>query len=188
LGDSVSSGKKYSDPQISRYLGLQCESTSLPGISLATADVKVYGPGYKVPYQKDFNGNSITMTFICTNDFYERKLFDRWIEAIMPPDTNNMRFPKGEQTKYLTDITVMQFDEFIKQIYAIKMIDAFPTSIAEQTVSWADDSFHRLSVTFSFHRYQTIYRGNYDIGQAVASGVGTIFDRFLGDFRQSIIT
>jgi len=181
-----SSDKSYSDAQITRYLGLQCESAELPGISLMTQDIKVYGPTYKLPYQKQYN--DLNLTFICTNDFYERKLFDRWIEAIMPGDTNNMRFPKGDQTKYLTDITIVQFDEFVKQIYAVKIIDAFPTSIAPMQMSWSDDGFHKLTVSFAYQRYETIYKGSYNIGQAVASGFGTVFDRFLGNFRNSILT
>jgi hypothetical protein len=186
FSNQQSSDKSYSDAQITRYLGLQCESAELPGISLMTQDVKIYGPTYKLPYQKQYN--DLNLTFICTNDFYERKLFDRWIEAIMPGDTNNMRFPKGDQTKYLTDITVVQFDEFVKQIYAVKIIDAFPTSIAPMQVSWSDDGFHKLTVSFAYQRYETIYKGSYNIGQAVASGLGTVFDRFLGDFRNSILT
>lgn len=186
FSNQQSSDKSYSDAQITRYLGLQCESAELPGISLMTQDIKVYGPTYKLPYQKQYN--DLNLTFICTNDFYERKLFDRWIEAIMPGDTNNMRFPKGDQTKYLTDITVVQFDEFVKQIYAVKIIDAFPTSIAPMQVSWSDDGFHKLTVSFAYQRYETIYKGSYNIGQAVASGLGTVFDRFLGDFRNSILT
>jgi hypothetical protein len=186
FSNQQSSDKSYSDAQITRYLGLQCESAELPGISLMTQDVKIYGPTYKLPYQKQYN--DLNLTFICTNDFYERKLFDRWIEAIMPGDTNNMRFPKGDQTKYLTDITLVQFDEFVKQIYAVKIIDAFPTSIAPMQVSWSDDGFHKLTVSFAYQRYETIYKGSYNIGQAVASGLGTVFDRFLGDFRNSILT
>ena len=34
---------------ISRYLSLQCESAELPGRTIGTADVKIYGPTFKVP-------------------------------------------------------------------------------------------------------------------------------------------
>ena len=37
-----------SNPSISRYLALQCESAELPGKSLTSADVTIYGPGFKV--------------------------------------------------------------------------------------------------------------------------------------------
>lgn len=181
LGANSSDVNSYSDGQISRYLGLQCETAELPGVSLATTDVKIYGPTYKIPFQKQFS--DINLTFIATNDFYERKLFDRWIEAIMPNDTNNLRFPKGERTRYMTDITIIQYDDSIKQIYAIKLIDAFPTTISPMALNWSDDSVHRLSVTFAYQRYETIYQGKYDIGEAIVTGqTETIFDQFINQF------
>ena len=185
LGGSESS-VAYSDPEITRYLSMQCESAELPGVSLITADSKIYGPTYKVPYQKQFA--DVNFSFICTNDFYERKLFDKWIECIMPPDTNNLRFPKGQNTRYLSDITIMQFDEFIKQIYAIKLIDAYPTSIASMPLSWGDDNFHRVTVSFAYHYHKTIYEGKYDVGQAIGAGLGSIFSDFTRQFQQAILT
>ncbi len=79
---------RTSNSSLSRYLALQCETAELPGKTLQTADVKIYGPSFKVPYQTQYTDS--TFTFLCTNDFYERKLFDRWMEAIHPSDTNNL--------------------------------------------------------------------------------------------------
>ncbi len=180
------SNQGYSDPEITRYLGMQCESAELPGTSLITADSKIYGPVYKVPYQKQFA--DVNLSFICTNDFYERKLFDKWIECIMPPDTNNLRFPKGQNTRYLSDISIIQFDEFVKQIYAIKLIDAFPISIASMPLSWADDNFHRVTVSFAYHYHKVIYEGKYDIGQSIGAGLGTLFSGFTNELQQAIFT
>ena len=150
---------------------MQCESAELPGRTILTQDAKVYGPTYKVPYQSQYN--EITLTFLCTNEFWERKLFDRWLEAIMPSDTNNLRFPKGSQT-YMTPIKVIQYDDFIKQIYAVELIDAFPIGISAQTLNWSDDNFHRLSVQFTYLKYKPVYTGSYDIAAASAAlfGVG----------------
>ena len=176
-----------SDPTITRYLSLQCDSAELPGLSLMTADSRTYGPTIKLPYQKSIG--DIGLSFICTNDFYERKLFDKWIECIMPSDTNNLRFPKGNNSRYLTDITVIQYDEFIKQIYAVKLKDCYPYNVASMPLNWADDSIHRLSVQFACNGgYEFIHEGKYDIGQAVGSALGTILNNFLGDFQQSIFT
>lgn len=172
-----SDAKNYSDPSISRYLGLQCDTAELPAKSLATSEVKIYGPTFKVPYQTTYTES--TLGFLCTNDFYERKLFDRWMEAIMPTDTNNLRFPRDEDTRYTTNIKVIQYDDYIKQIYAVELIDAFPTSIAAQSLSWSDDGFHRLSVTFAYQKYRPIYEGEYDIG--------TVFRVFAGGQLESAI-
>jgi hypothetical protein len=172
-----SNKQKSANPAMTRYLALQCETAELPGKTIQTEDVKIYGPGFKVPYQTQYQETSFT--FLCTNEFYERKLFDRWLEAIMPTDTNNLRFPKGETTRYLSQITITQFDDVIKQIYAVKLIDAFPISIAAQPLSWAEEGFHRMTVQFAYQRFETVYEGNYNFGSAVSSILGTGAARLL---------
>ena len=159
---------RYSD-----ILSLQCEATELPGKSLITAEAKTYGPIYKVPYQTQYN--DITLTFLCTTDFYERKIFEDWINYIMPLKTNNLRFG----TEYKQSISISQYDdgpapsntltvnpgnvrgsytEDVSPVYQATLIDAFPINIAPQQLSWSDDGFHRLSVQFSYYRYEDTTR------------------------------
>ena len=172
IGSALGQSPVGANSTLSRYLALQCETAELPGRTLMTHEAKVYGPTYKVPYQSQYN--EMTLTFLCTNEFWERKLFDRWIEAIMPSDTNNMRYAKDEATRYMTPIKVIQYDDFIKQIYAVELIDAFPIGVSAQPLSWAEDGFHRLSVQFAYQRYKPVYTGSYDIAAAAAAlfGVG----------------
>ena len=168
---------RTSNSSMSRYLALQCESAELPGKTFQTADVKIYGPTFKVPYQTMYGDT--TLTFLCTNEFYERKLFERWIEAIHPTDTNNMRFAKGAQSRYMTNIKIIQYDDFIKQIHAVELIDAFPIGIASQALNWGEDGFHRLSIQFAYQKYRTIYDGVYDIGAAASALFGAAGARLL---------
>jgi hypothetical protein len=161
---------RTSNASISRYLSLQCENTELPGKTLQTAEAKVYGPTFKVPYQTSFSETSFT--FLCTNDFYERKLFEKWMECIMPSDTNNLRFPKGNNSRYLTNVKIVQYDDFIKRIFAVELIDAYPVGISNQQLAWSEDGFHRLTVQFTYQKYRVIYDGGYDVGAAIAALVG----------------
>jgi hypothetical protein len=150
----------------------------LPGRTLQTADVKIYGPSFKVPYQSQYN--EITFTFICTNDFYERKLFDQWLECIMPSDTNNMRYAKGAVSKYMTDIKIIQYDDSIKQIYASVLVDAFPIGVAAQPLAWSDEGFHRVAVQFAYQKYAPMFEGTYDLGAAAGALFGTATARLAG--------
>jgi hypothetical protein len=176
-GGAADEYSKTSNSSMSRNLALQCEAAELPGKTMTTADVKIYGPTFKVPYQTQYSDTSLT--FLCTNEFYERKLFDRWMEAIHPTDTNNLRYPKGDKSRYLTNIKIIQYDDFVKQIYAVELIDAFPIGVAPQSLSWADDGFHRLSISFAYQKYRTIYEGTYDIGAAAATLFGAAGSRLL---------
>lgn len=167
LNGSSESSNINANPTMSRYLALQCESAELPGKNFVTDEVKIYGPTFKVPYQTQYA--ETTLTFICTNDFYERKLFERWMEAIMPTDTNNLRFPKGENSRYMTEITVKQYNDDVTQIFGVKMIDAFPINIAAQQLSWGDDNFHRLAVQFAYQRYVPLVDSQVDVGEAISN-------------------
>ena len=171
---------RTTNASLSRYLALQCETAELPGRTIDTHEVKIYGPGFRVPNDSKYAGG-INLGFICTNDFYERKLFDRWLEAIHPSDTNNLRFPKGETTRYMCNITIIQYDDFIKKIYSVQLIDAFPIDIASQPLSWSEENFHRLSVRFAYQRYKVIYEGSYDLAAAASALFGVkaapFFDR-----------
>ena len=174
---------RTANPALSRYLGLQCETAELPGKTLVTADAKVYGPTYKVPYQSQYN--EMTFTFVCTNDFYERKLFDRWVEAIMPTDTNNLRFAKDDGTRYMSNIQVIQYDDFVKQIYAVELIDAFPIGVSAQPLNWAEDGFHRVSVQFTYQKFRTIYDSRINIADQVAEKIGgALGERLLKPINQ----
>lgn len=154
------------DYKNSSDLSLLCESTELPGKTLQTADVKIYGPTYKIPYQKQYA--EINFNFFCTNDGNERQIFDKWIEYIMPNETNNMRFPRGTDglSGYLTEITIRQYNDYSTSevkaleeiddgdlLKKIKLIDAFPTGYSAQGLNWGDDGFIRLTVQFSYRRF-----------------------------------
>jgi hypothetical protein len=154
----------------SETLSMQCEAAELPGRTLLTADAKIYGPIYKQPYQTQYN--DITLTFLCTSSFYERKLFEAWVNFIMPDSSNNLRF--GDT--YKTDIQISQYDDASAplhnvdypytntyagasgSVYEATLIDAFPIGIAPQSLNWTDDGFHRLSVQFSYYRYKETVR------------------------------
>jgi len=177
ISGNAGDSSRGANSSMSRYLALQCESAELPGRTFQTADVKIYGPTFKVPYQTQYGDTSLT--FLCTNEFYERKLFDRWMEAIQPSDTNNMRFPKGDKSRYMTNIKIIQYDDFIKQIFAVELIDAFPIGIAPQALSWSEDGFHRLSIQFAYQRYRPIYEGSYDLAAAATALFGSGLSRIL---------
>lgn len=163
---------KDSRPQISRFLALQCETTSFPSKSLQVQAAKTYGPVFQIPTAVQY-GN-FSMTFICTNEFYEKKLFERWIEIIIPQTTNDFRFPKGDspENSYYSEISVFQYDDFVQQVYGIKLKDAYPISINDQVLNWTDDNFHRLTVNFAYQKYTSIYEGKFDPDAIVSAAVG----------------
>ena len=153
----------------SRWLAFQCEQAELPGKTVMTIDQKVYGPSYKIPYKQQYN--DITLNFLATNEFFERKLFEMWLNSMVSYETNNARFAKGPDG-FMTDITIVQYDDIIKKIYSVKLIDAFPVGVAPMGLSWSEEGFHRVSVNFAYTKYQILYDSEYDLVEAASAIFG----------------
>lgn len=179
LGQGSGEGVPRTRSTAARYLALQCESTELPGRSVQTQDVDIYGPIFKRPYKTAYT--EIPFTFICTNDFHEKRLFDIWMEAMVPTDTHNVRYAKNQnyERQYTTDIAIVQYDEFVKQIYAVRLIDAFPISVGSMGLNWGDDGFHRLTTQFTYRKYEVVTNLQYDFPNA-SDIFGAIGTRLLG--------
>lgn len=159
----IDEASRTSDATISRELALLCENAELPGKSFLTQDARVYGPTYKIPYQAQFS--EMNLTFLCTNQFQERSFFERWMEAIIPSDTNNPRFPKSNRSRYMTNIRVIKYDDTANEVFVVELQDAFPTALAPQQMSWQDDGFLRLTVQFSYHYYKVVFQGGFNPSQ-----------------------
>ena len=159
------------------YFGLMqqftylCESAELPGRGFMNADLRYYGPNFKIPYQTEYSETA--MTFLCRTQSFERQFFDDWMEVINPTNTFDFNY----KDSYKCEIQMFQFseagrrtttepnreatvpsptsNEFTEPVatYAWTLHDAYPILINPQPVTWADDNFQRLSVSFTFSKW-----------------------------------
>lgn len=162
-------------------LTLLCEAAEFPGRGLFTVDNRYYGPNFKIPYQTTYE--DLTLTFLVRDKFLERQYFDGWMNAINPIDSYNFNY----RADYTTNIELFQLSDigtpvrntvngvsvpsgetFVKTQYAFTFEKAYPVLVNPQPVTWADDNFHRLSVTFTYTRW---YRRGLD--KYTTSGVGS---------------
>lgn len=141
-------------------LALLAEATELPMRGFVSADLRYYGPNFKVPYQSQYE--DLNVTFLCRNDFYEREFFDTWMQFINPVNTFDFSYRKD----YVTTIDLIQYSDvqgdimdangttpMQHAIYKFTFDEAYPVLVAAQPVTWADDNFHRLTVTFTYKRW-----------------------------------
>lgn len=149
-----------------------CEAAEFPGRAFMNADVKgYYGPDFKVPYQTEYQETS--MTFLCRAESLERQFFDDWMEIINPTNT----FDFSYKDNYVCEIHMFQFSEAPKMnttepnretvtpsptnssftepvaTYAWTLHDAYPILVSPQPVTWADDNFQRLAISFTYTRW-----------------------------------
>lgn len=128
----------------SRNINYRCESAELPGRTFATMEQKTYGPIEKYPYMTNYN--DIDLTFIIDDNMESKVFFDAWLNYINPTYNNNFRYKEN----YATTITVNQYDVKNKLTYSVNLYDAYPISMNQLGLSWSDDSYHKLNVTFAY--------------------------------------
>jgi hypothetical protein len=128
-----------------------CESTELPGRGFNSVEVRYFGPQHKLPFQSTFE--DINMTFLTRANSAERKFFDDWINLINP--VNNFTF--AYRDNYKARIRIYQIPENKTSdslLYQFVLNDAFPVLVNPQPVTWADDQFLRLGITFTYHWWE----------------------------------
>lgn len=144
-----------------------CESAEIPGRGFMSADVRYYGPNFKMPYQSTYE--DINLTFLCRDKFTERLFFDNWMEVINPSSYYDFAYRDSYVSQiHIFTMSDLNIDEnqsgtgldYGQQRYVITLEKAYPVLINSQPVTWADDNFHRLTVTFTYARW---HRSGLDI-------------------------
>jgi hypothetical protein len=135
---------------IGRTLNMRCENAELPGRSISTTTMKIYGVEEKFPYQTTYNDTSLT--FIVGDDMAEKKFFDAWLNWINPTINYNLKY----KADYAVPLTVNQYDVKNQLSYSITMLDTFPIAVNQMDLDWSSDGHHKLTVTFAY----TSWRNN----------------------------
>jgi hypothetical protein len=149
LPSQVSQGSGYGMQQ----LALQCEVSEIPGKDIAMIDYRHYGFIKRIPHMNQYG--HITFNFICTGNLVEKKLFDRWMDLMIPADTGLVNYPTDSNGNsiYESDIMINQYDVSGNLIYTVTLLYAVPTSVAGMSLDWNNDQVHRMSVSFAYMKW-----------------------------------
>lgn len=134
--------QQYSD--FAKTLSFRCESTELPGRSLMTTSMKIYGIEEKFPYMSNFN--DITLSFIVSDDMREKRFFETWLNYIHPNSTYNFKY----KNEYSVELKITQYDIKKRPSYRVKLFECYPIAVNQLDLNWGSDGYHRLGVTFVY--------------------------------------
>ena len=154
LGSNVFSkimGEALGDGTV-RATGLKCESISFPGRNLDTTDdTNIYGPVRKIVTGYSFA--DIAATFQCSTDMREKKYFETWQRLAFNPQTWVMGYYKD----YIGSVDIHALDEQNNRRYGVKLIECYPVSINEQSLSYAENtSYQTIGVNLAYRYWQNL--------------------------------
>ena len=83
VSGNFSPSQLVNDP---RDIAILCQSVTLPGSTIATYEEGLHKQVRKFPYT--FIDDEVTMSFLLTNDYYMRKMFDNWMSNIVNKESH----------------------------------------------------------------------------------------------------
>jgi len=150
-----------SGSDIERTINLFCDEAQLPGIEFATKSFHVYGPGFERPQAVSYNGE-VRLSFIVDQDFLIRQVFEKWMHSIIKPMSYTFEYPDVFMTSGIVITQLKYTGEDLTDgndvgVYSVRLLEAFPKSIAAMSLGYGSNAIHRLNVTFAFRNWIPFY-------------------------------
>lgn len=143
-----------------RELSFQCEGAEFPGRNISMIEYRHHAFTQRVPHVLSYS--DVNLIFMCNNQFLEKKFFDSWMNSMIPSASGMVQYFRTTtgENNFSSEIVIRQYsgvsggdnNQSDLPIYGIKLIDAIPTSVAPLSLSWTDESYHRLQVSFTFKK------------------------------------
>ena len=131
-----------------RDISILCESVNLPGRQITTIDYTAEKQAIKIPYGAI--NEDVTMSFILTNDYFMKKLFDSWQSGVF----DMQRYRAGYKKDFTTDIIIQQLNQQNIPVYGVKLENAFPVTVSSINMdNNSENTIQKMSVTLSYDNY-----------------------------------
>ena len=127
-----------------------CESVQLPGRTITTFEHGMTQQPTKRPYS--FINSDVTLTFLITNDFYIKNLFDKWMRCVVNDSDAKVYY----KDQYVSDMTISVLDREHDMIYKVNLEKAYPIDMSVVELSnTAENTILKLTVTMTYDNYTT---------------------------------
>lgn len=137
---------------VNERLNRNCMNTAMPGRSIQSQSLKIYGPPSEFAYEANYT-NELSMVFRVGEDMFERDFFEGWMGSVVSPMTSDLQYPDS----YRTNMRIYQLDRRDNKVYAVELYNVFCKMIGDIELSTdASDQISTIQVTLAFSEYQTI--------------------------------
>lgn len=132
-------------------------ATSLPSSNFDELTASWQGFDYKAAGKRSYDTWNVTFTV----DQYAgiRQAFVEWQDKILDPRTNRHGVP-GDGGGYMADqlVSLINFD-FNSEAITYKLVGAYPSTVGEVTLDYADSAYATFDVTFTYQYFITATGG-----------------------------
>lgn len=168
-------------------LRIRCDSVTLPGVSLASADGPPrlgYGPMEKHPYSAMFE--DLTLTFMVDAGSQVHKMFYDWVGCIVNFEgygastlkrastknpTSANAYEVGYRDNYAATLTVGVYKDNDRPSMTFTAYNVFPMGLPQSNMNWAEGEILRLNIPFAYTDFIVNYERFSDGGPVETGAV-----------------
>ncbi len=99
---------------------------AIPGRSFSSFEFR-QGKARVVKRLYDTIYDTLRLTILCTDDYIEKKMFDKWFNLVFNQATERFSYPDD----YESTIEIIKLDNTLDNVYKTKFINVHPKSISE---------------------------------------------------------
>jgi len=125
-----------------------CENCTLPGRQITTLDYQLLRQSIKVP--NGYINEEVAFSFLLTNDFYVKKIFDSWSTSVINFDNYRANYLED----YKGTIQIYQLDKHENKVYGVELMNAFPTSLNSIPLdNNSENTVQRFAVSMAYEDF-----------------------------------
>lgn len=135
-------------------LTFRVESAELPSRSLITTQYRDYGPTREFSYNAIYP--PVTISFLASRDLRERAFFNQWQQASVGnfsdfPNNDGEWQNLGYYKDYTGTVILRKYDENGNKVFSIHLLEAYPRTVNQTSLSSGDNEPVRITVTFQYN-------------------------------------
>lgn len=163
-----------------RKILLFCSAVSIPGVNLATTQIRTFGEVRETPYDRIFD--NVNMTFYVDQDMRVKEYFDNWMNSIQDTETRTFEY----YNNYITTILIYVEDARDDSRYLVQLEECYPKQINPIQLSYDNKDTMKLEVSMNYK-----YWRHYKLAASKGAEPGawdsvfklpTLNDREIGDY------
>lgn len=137
------------DSYAASNLSIRVDSVELPGKVLSTLEHRTTQYFRKMPYQSIYN--ELDISFILSDNAYERHLLDSWQDVIHNRIQNDINYYEN----FTSTIQIRILNKSDGVTREVKLYESYPVSVSPIALDYSsNDTFAKQSARFTFYKWE----------------------------------
>ncbi len=157
-----------------RQVLILCDSASLPGVTIGTAQQRFWGELREIPYEALYD--NVELSFYVDTNLGVKNLFEKWLGLIRNPETRTFNY----YANYITDIDIYihPIDNSEDSVHVVTLHEAYPKILKPVSLDYGNKDVMKYSVSMNYKWFTTSFMSRSEatslLGNIVNDPLGSV--------------